>query len=235
VWNTYENTWYKRLRKITNHITNMYPVRKYARKPYYRKNNRKVYGTRVPRINVRDTGITKITAGFDWGVIAGDTAAIATDSLAIQLNLFQDSTTYANMFDQYRIDWASLFFSPNQDIPNSSAVAQLNASAYLICAIDYDDDSALTSVASALGYSNSRIIGQGKMATVAIKPCCEMLMDAVSGTGTSARRGVWLATSNTAIKHYGFKTLIPQVTGSSPVPPSWRLILKCGISFKNNR
>jgi hypothetical protein len=211
------------------------------RKTYHKKaysTKKKNYGytryttQRIPRTPLDD--VLKIRAGYDGGAITQSLAGIVQGVIAPQLNSFQDSASYAAVFDQYRIDWITIRVM-GLATQQAQTAANTDSAMYLIGVIDYDDAVNLGSVAQGLSYSSAKVIGQSENAIMACKPsvASDIGVANAAGTGIAPRKGVWINSDNVAIPHYGFKFLTPQGVGTNV--GSWRLIITAGISFKNTR
>lgn len=123
------------------------------------------------------------------------------------MNDLGEITSYANIFDQYKVTKLTLHVKPA-----SQPALPAATSAYSMIAVapDYDDSTGI-SFANALTYSSVRIAIPGQGMTYTIRPHVNI------GT-TSAEQNVvspWVDFSESNTPHLGFKIVVKQSTSTS--------------------
>lgn len=161
---------------------------------------------------------------------------------------------FTALFDQYRIVAVAVYITPSgQFITNDRTVtgagalpgADQSGTGYwrppmLYAVIDYNDNNALPSIASAEEYSSLKLIPYDKKFTkFYFTPCINI--DVAQDAGTTARTGTkfapWLSCANSNIQHYGLKFLVYNPNGNNVVSAyatcSYIMRIKYYLEFKN--
>jgi len=122
-------------------------------------------------------------------------------SFAFQ-GLVPDYPACQQLFDQYRIDLIEVWLTPK----NSSQLATSDHG-ILHTVLDYDDNNPLSTVQSALEYTNCISSGGHMGHYRAIKPRVAMAAYAsLVSTGYSPVVSPWLDIANIGVLHFGLKT-----------------------------
>jgi len=167
---------------------------------------------------------------IDKGIIQSSTSANTYGSLQFLANDLPEISSYANIFDQYRITQILLQFLPTITAAVPSATAS-NFAPVIYTAIDYDDNGTPSSLATVLNYSNTRFYSPGQRFKIAFRPHA-----AIAGyTGTFGAfvnvPAPWIDAASLTTQHYGIKYAMPSASFVS----SWQLIASYTIQFRNVR
>jgi hypothetical protein len=180
---------------------------------------------RLPRITdecvIRSSGTpATITA-------SGSFPANATYNFSLSL-----AGVNSGFFDRYMIEAIRFTITPQ-----NNAVGLLGPTvAYtdLYCVIDYDDSTALTTLASAQGYGNCVRLSPGESLERTFAP--RIAISAYNGAfGAYAnQRAQWIDSVSTTVQHYGVKIFVPAtgIVGQTTLQ-SWDVNVEYFIRFKN--
>lgn len=167
-----------------------------------------------------------------------DLVAQATSTTQAQYNFtlstLDFSSNFVNLFDQWRID--AVKFSI---VPTSNAIQVVTQSTtnmvQLYCVIDYDDSSALGTVAQARGYDNCIELQPGESLERTFQP--RAALSAYSGSFGSFANigGGWFDSGSTGVQHYGIKVIIPGATAAQTLLQTWRVFAEIYVSFRTLR
>lgn len=169
-----------------------------------------------------------------WTNAAASSAAITKGAIAFTLSgMVDDYLSAANVFDQYRITKAKVFFIP-QTQPQANASSGVGY-ATLCSALDYDDTdvSSYTTVNELLQFDSSLIHPQYEPVIRALVPRTAATVNQ-SGTGVPGAmggKGQWLDCAYPSIQHYGVKYIIAQCTSTNV--PSWDIFVQVFVEFRN--
>jgi len=137
-------------------------------------------------------------------------------------SLFNDFANYSTVFDKYRILEVEVdFLCVNQSSTGAGVFATV---------IDYDDDSALTSLNQALDYKNCYSTSTSTSFKRTLIP--RMTFAAYSGAFTSyaeGKSGQWLDCASSGIIHYGIKCVINPSTPQQ----QYQVVIRAHLQFKN--
>jgi len=158
----------------------------------YNGSIRTVLGTQQPVMKLRTSFTTLSTTG--------------TPNLVQVVSMDVTGTTqwasFANIFDEYRVRRATLKVVPQYTGFGSTAAA-LSAMP-VICAVDYDDGTAISSLANAIQYDSAKVIylGSAKPSTMKITASPEGQPDLAWVTTATPTVPFWF-------KFWSLSTLIP--------------------------
>ena len=135
--------------------------------------------------------------------------------------------SWTSIFDQYRIVQIEARFLPR----GSSSLATPFNVGLITSVIDYDDSTALSSVATALDYANELTCEVGRPFLRTFKPKAAMALygGAFSSFGNLA--SPWIDAASTAVQHYGLKMAVP--TTNTAV--QYDAVVKFWLQFRNVR
>jgi hypothetical protein len=144
----------------------------------------------------------------------------------VTLAAFDQDASFKALFDQYRIEMVEYTFVPQ----TSEGYSGTNSGLFTVV-IDYDDATALSSVASALDYPNQQTVRGLDPVKVVWKP--KIAMAAYNGafTGYANAGNQWLDIASDTIQHYGVKTAWT-VTGAAY---SYNIIARALLQFRRVR
>lgn len=139
--------------------------------------------------------------------VAG-TADEVRGSFVFKLSDVRNYTSYKALYDDYRIVWVKVIFSPL--VTSIEAVATPNAvvrAQPFYTVIDYNDNTSSETVAELSAYGNCKIHPMfGRPFYVFLRPkVLEMLYLGPASTAYQAKPGGWISTDNDGVPHYGVK------------------------------
>lgn len=178
---------------------------------------------------VPDTVVMPVLKEQGYSVILGASTTFSNNTtvpvfptLNFTGSLFNDFAQYATVFDKYRILEVEVDFicvNPQQ-----------NGNGLFVTAIDYDDDTALSSLNQILDYKNAYTTNTSASFKRTLIP--RMTLAAYSGAFTSyaeGKSGQWLDCASSGILHYGIKTYL----GPSIPVTQYQIVIRAHIQFKN--
>jgi hypothetical protein len=144
-----------------------------------------------------------------------------------------NSNAATGNFDQYRLSAVRFTLAPQQNAVNLQ-ITSTTTLATVYCVIDYDDATALTTLAQAAGYNNCVTLAPGESVSRTFRP--RMAVAAYSGTFASyaSTEPMWIDSVSTGVQHYGIKLFIPGVTAAQTLLPSWLVTVEYAWELRNN-
>jgi hypothetical protein len=177
---------------------------------------------------VTETCIVRAMAN---AVATQQASGVATNpTFAFQLNLCNVGVGF---WDQYKIK--AIRFSIR---PQNNAVQLVTNSTTtvvpLYCVIDYDDATALASVAAAEAYSTCISLSAGESCERLFQP--RMAVAAYSGAFASFANMAdqWIDANSTNVQHYGVKLYIPGGAAGQTQLQSWDVFIEYFIQFRKS-
>jgi hypothetical protein len=139
---------------------------------------------------------------FSSGYTGSSVTVPVFTGLAFVVNSLDQISHLTALFDQYRIVLVEVWLCPQ------NAQATVNFNGNLATVIDYDDDSALSTVASALDYVN--VVSTNALFAHYRKFVPHVAVAAYSGAFTSFMNvtAPWIDAASPSVKHYGFKSAL---------------------------
>lgn len=178
---------------------------------------------------VPDTVVMPVLKESTYSVILGASTTFTNNTtvpvfptLNFTGSLFNDFAQYATVFDKYRILEVEVDFI--------CVNPQSNGAGLFVTCIDYDDDTALSSLNQALDYKNAYSTNTSNSFKRTLIP--RMTFAAYSGAFTSyaeGKVGQWLDCASSGIIHYGIKTYL----GPSIPAQQYQLVIRAHLQFKN--
>lgn len=172
--------------------------------------------------------VYNIVQSYELVTTATSTSTPTFSAYSFSISGLDDSTVLASVFDQYRIRMIEVTAYPGA---SASLVQTNNSSGVTHIVIDYDDTTALTTVAQALDYQNCMVVPTGNSWKRTFVP--HVAIAAYSGAFTSFANDVapWIDFSSPNVQHYGLKI----ANTVSSVSASYNLIVRLFIQCKNSR
>jgi len=177
---------------------------------------------RTPRVS----NVFMIRQLSDFGVITSSSSGATYGASYFTLNNLDQVTTVTSLFDQYRIVCVKVRFVAQQNALGSAAGGML----YTV--LDYDDGSALTSIAQARQYATCTETPPYMSVERVFCPGIQVgadsggsLVDAVSS------RNQWLDCGAPAVKHFGVKWAL----STSSVTASWQQFVEIYVELRQVR
>jgi len=160
----------------------------------------------VPRygqVNSKDNKIYNFSQSNvirNWMVWSSTTVGVA--NYYANLASFAQASTYAALFDQWRIHQIEVWM-----VPSTTAQAGTN-SERVYTVIDYDDANNLANESAAQQYTNVTISAPNEGVYRRFQP--HIALGAYSGTFASFanEKNVWIDVGSPSVQHYGFKSLV---------------------------
>jgi len=183
---------------------------------------------RIPRL----TDITVLRQVTGPTTVTAQAAATTNNTTYFQLSNLDNSSSFENVWDQYRIDAIRMTCKPQ----NNAIGLVTNSTTSLVplyCVIDYDNDSNLTTAAAAREYQNCIVLEPGESFTRTFQP--RIAMSGYSGAFTSFANTepMWIDCASPSVRHYGIKILVPGATAAQTQLQSWDVVYEYYISFKS--
>lgn len=156
---------------------------------------------------MEDKSSKKFIKFLDKGLYTSTSGADGQYSAYFIMNDLGEVTSFANIFDQYKVTRLTLHVKAASQLALPST-----ASAYSSIAIvpDYDDSTGI-SYANALNYPAVRLLAPGQSTSFSIRPHCNI-------GPTDAEQNVvspWIDFSQANTPHLGFKIVVKQSTSTS--------------------
>jgi len=166
--------------------------------------------SRMPRSMVQSVHYFKRSVWLPSQFTMG--AAAVFGALNFNLNALPNATEFTTLFDQYKICNVKVSFMPRG---NSAEGGTNNNIGKLFTVIDYDDDTAPTSIDQLMQYPNLTTTAASRTLTRSLKPkfAASVYQTAVL-SGYGARTG-WLDCDATVVPHYGIKYAAQATAGAN--------------------
>jgi len=149
---------------------------------------------------------------------------VASSAPTFYFTLSNASVT-SGFWDQYRLDAVRIRVAPTQ---NAIQVVTNSTTTFteIAVVIDYDDSTALTSLAAATAYSNCIILNPGESCERTFKP--RMAVSAYSGAfgGFANVADMWVDAASNTVQHYGLKCFVPGVTAAQTQLQAWNVTIE---------
>ena len=163
-------------------------------------------------------------------------------AFAFTLNDLSQTSTFTQLFDQYTIEKVKVVLRPlcNAVLTTVSAAPPIIQTCLMDC-IDYDDNTAPTSLNYVQQYENARFHSvfpnpTERPITRTFKPRVAVTMPNAVGSNVIARNEAsgWIDCSQVTIPHFGYKFYIEQGAGVDFLQ-QWRFEATYWIAFRNVR
>jgi len=179
----------------------------------------------------KDNSIHKFVQLVDLNtVLTTNTSANIMYSRAFTFADLSQVSSFATLFDQYRITDLEIWLNPG--LSNSSSFAP-GTGGYVYTVTDYDDDANLASPSTALQYTN---VMQGPANMGHYRRWKPHVAEALYGGGAFTSYGnikaPWIDMSSTTVKHYGFKAIATTAPNSGSVV-SYSLTVRFHFECRN--
>lgn len=150
-----------------------------------------------------------------YSALLWTTATGQATSIMFRLVDVPNSAEFANLYDQYRLDWATVWAIPAQNSAEVDNGARFIPTIY--SAVDHDDNTAPANLNEILERNNKRITTMDKKYRLAsLAPTClqEVYRSAIA-TNYSPKSHVWLNVAATDVPHYGMKMWVEPALGAN--------------------
>ncbi len=178
------------------------------------------------------TRIPKVT---EYTVVRGIQNASITASSSTQFPTYYFSLSNANVgsgfFDQYRIPAVRFCIRAQQNAIGLTTNANTTVTS-LYCVIDYDDDTALASIAAAQSYSSCLVLPPGQSCSRTFRPHLALAAYQGAFTGYVNESNQWIDSASNDVRHYGVKLVVPGVTAAQTQLQSWDVSIEYFIELR---
>jgi hypothetical protein len=187
------------------------------------------------RITIRDSSqVYQFQQLTPPTVISQSGLSGSTGAISFTISELDQASSFAALFDQYRIETIEVTFSPMYRAnPLNTASAVLIPLIYV--AVDYDDANTPSSLAVLREYENCTVHDDSQEFTIVFHP--HVAIAAYSGAFTSFSNQVspWIDLASTGVLHYGIKWGITGVTASQSTSQSWNVSARFKFACRNVR
>lgn len=190
---------------------------------------------------------------FKRTFLAGQLTATQTGSLVIlpqgisaayvfKLSDLPNNSEFTTLFDQYKLRMVSVHFRPlvNQLVTAQPNTGTTDATGYcpLHTVIDYDDNSAPTSLSTVLQYQNLRTTNPNRPHKRIVRP--KVLREVYQSSVTTAYQpsaSGWIDCNYAGVPHYGLKVYMdpPPFVLNTSSSMTYQVYMTYYMSFKNVR
>jgi len=178
-----------------------------------------------PRLTTTFT-CRQLVEGAD--IIATSVSSLNT-TYSFSLSLTDQASTFAGLFDQYRIDCVCFHIVPaNTAIQVSTASTPMTQ---LYCVLDFDDSTALSSSSAARQYDNCIVLEPGESLKRQFAPRIAMAAYNGAFSGYANMEAEWIDLGSTDVVHYGVKIWVPALS-SNTLQQQWKVYTEYFLSFK---
>lgn len=179
-------------------------------------------------IRAADNQIYEVVQSAEFLAQLSSSASVPTyGSIYTTLQNFDQYTDFAPVFDQYRIVEVEVSFFPRIQTVDGQIV---NAGLFH-SVVDYDDSASLTSVASALDYTNCLVTPGNKMHRRTFVPHVALAAYAGAFTSYANVDRQWIDCSSSTVQHYGIKT----AWTTTSIVLTMDVVVRARIQFRNVR
>jgi hypothetical protein len=152
---------------------------------------------------------------IQWAFHSTFTNSITTDTfyaLSFKLTDLSNYADWLTVYDQYRIVNVEVHLIPTTYI-NTTVVT--NRGVLWTC-IDYDDDTAFTSVNDIVQFNNAHVhINDGTRKLVVINPHVALGVNSGGLVASGNVKSIWIDASSPNVNHYGFKAVMTTGAGGT--------------------
>jgi len=180
-----------------------------------------------PLSQTLNTKVFNLVATYEAQAVHVSSAAVPTFvAFSFVLSNFDKATSYEAVFDQYRIVMVETTW-----IPGSTTIVSGGNSGLFTTVIDYDDDTALTTIGNALDYASALTTDGITRHKRTFRPHIAAAVYSGAFTSFANLSGQWIDCASPAVKHYGIKSAWSVTTNVY----SYDLIIRAHLQFRNTR
>jgi len=189
----------------------------------------------VPQLRTNESQVYQISQTVDTTYTLTQ-AAITPQFLGFNFSLDQlaQYTSWTSVFDQYRIDKVQVTIRPQYNAVGLFVPASVKIP-LLYSVIDYDDNTAASSLSTLKEYSNCNI-SMYETVVATFQP--HLAMAAYDGsvfTSYANIAGQWIDAASPTVKHYGMKLGVEGGQSGQTGLQTYDITIKYLISFRNVR
>lgn len=157
--------------------------------------------------------------------------------IAFQLSDLPNVSSFAALFDQYRIDKVLLRVKSRNNAVFVANTASPNGAVPTAYAVrDIDDSSTLSVLGDYLSYDTCLTFNGEEDFVIELTPSITKATYAsLAFSGYTVERPCWLDIANTSIPHYGVKIGVGGLTASTSSSWAWDITAEYIVSFMNSR
>jgi hypothetical protein len=218
----------------TYHATIM-PFQGSAKTPIPRVLPRQVYRVRQA-VNAFNSS-AGISGGGGFPFFVSVNTGNTFPTIQFTFNDLSQEGTFAGLFDQYRIDLVEMILTPSNsvvDLHSAASPNQVNPQVYVVA--DFDDATALASIAAAQQYDNCKEFNGTQGCHIIIRPAISPAIWAGGAfSGYAVEGPQWLDCNSDTIPHYGLKFVVQGLNATSTEFYQWNIQCFYHLSFQNVR
>lgn len=170
------------------------------------------------------------------GATQANSTATVYGSSIFNLNAIPNATEFTNLYDQYKINLVKFQLIPRgnaSDIQNGTTTGQ---SMGVFSAIDYDDNTAPTSIDELMQYQNMKMTRSHQIHKRVFKPRARINIVGAAGAGVNGQifgsRNPWIDCNAPTVPHYCLKWALQQLPNGFQ---DYDLKVDYYLAFKNVR
>ncbi len=177
------------------------------------------------------------SAGITGTRIDQGSATAINGTCAFRLDDLSQYSTFASLFDQYRIDRVHFRIRPKNTAISNYDASSVNAAVPNIFVVaDFDDSSPLSVVSDYLAYGNVVQLSAGDSFDGIIEPAITpAIYSGGAFTGYGVEGSKWIDMASTTIPHYGIKFHVTALNASTTNVWRWDVVAWYQVSFRNVR
>jgi hypothetical protein len=165
-------------------------------------------------------------------VLTAQAGVVTTSQPFFTLNALDQVASFQALFNEWRIDALRV-----KIVPQNNAIGLVtNTTTSLVelyNVIDYNDSTALASVAAAREYENCMVLAPGESGERVFQPRAATAMYQGAFTAYGNVGGAWVDIAYPGTIHYGMKIIIPAATVGQTLLQSWDVFFEAFVSFRN--
>lgn len=167
---------------------------------------------------------------YQSGAISGSTLLDTFGASVFRLNQVPNFNEFTVLFDQYKICGIKWMLMPRG---NSSEIGSNQGQVKFFSVIDYDDNTAPSSITDLVQYENLKVTPTSRDHKRYLVPkVAREVYSSATTTGYSAASSQWIDCTNDAVPHYGLKYMLQQLPAGTQ---QFDLKVTYYLAFKNVR
>jgi hypothetical protein len=173
---------------------------------------------KVPYSSTNNKPFKVVQTIYQDSLVTTSTSTPTTMNIIITAASLDQASTFASLFDQYRINKLEIWISPKYSAQN------VNTSSAYLSVIDYDDSTALSSFNAGLDYQNCVTSGIQQSQYRCFTPHIAVAGYTGSFGGFTNMTAPWIDWSSTSVVHYGLKCIFNQSSSTGiPIDVTYRV------------
>lgn len=204
----------------------VYRKRTYRKRPYGRKRTYRRRFKRSFRYNKRGTKVFLYKRFCSLGTIAADSTLDQFAAYSFELNNLPGFAEFTSLYDFYKINAVKISFIPTQTVSNSLSTISNAQNSRFFSVIDYNDDTAPTSLDELRQYASCRY-------TSIFRTHKRYIYKPKYSIQSYVQSRQWINTATPSTEWYGLKIGIEAMGSTVSTSMNYRVEAKYYVSFKN--